>query len=1417
MEDAELIQSFVPSTLAEEITRRYQAGSTALAQLVDHLSQRSQLEDLLASTIERAGGSGKFGSARGSIRSNSGVGLLTNARRGSEEVSGLVPALQKEVDALVRMHLHLSERINNEIVRPLQTFINTDAWSVAHTIEAKIRQMASEMRQHHEQIPKLSTRTVSKSARASQQAQQKLDNERSALVTLQQEWQKRIAGLVDDFETADVARIEIIRESALKFEHYKTEFFKAAQNGSGPVVGIAKGMRPSPRIVDVLSKDLCSSPTESFDPVESSLPQHTQTQPSQQRTMTSDSVAASVQSQQSESQAEFDTAKDEAKPKGFLNMLRGKAKVVKKKISASEISMSSSQHSRSISSHVATPSIISSAHTRDTRDSDGLSPSIAVASELGSGGDPRALPRYRGDSFTSSSHSARLTTEPGPSAQRIEALVSQHAQKPSAGDFAEWVLAEGSQSGSGGVSKSQDPSQSSADSLVHISSSALSAIEEPAATEAKPTVAPDLNEPVDPAQDGDELHATPQSETSVASAAFAVDSWPEIGKPLASTHAAAASVGDASRIFGRLDESFRVPDTPFDITAFEPLQADAGRGSPRTPAAVADLDMAFSIPSRPPIVAQATAFTSQSQTDSVFGATDAFLVRSGTDVKQSPQLGRIGGSTGGGHRRSVSVGTADKSPSISGKKVGDSKSSTKEMDSEDDEDSDDDDGDNGAADQAFKVKFSIRERAIRDNPDESKAALSRVTTMLRAAPSVLRRNRRDVRTMYVPSALPVTKESFVLSEAAADDDDDKPLTPLPQRLGVLSGSSHVGNMVSEAFGGPVAPLTPVPQRNDADSIAKLALTAAEGSSLQNEQPPQTMTSVDEPVDQIAHAESESASGDVKAVDTNVSHQSAELNSLETEGNSRQAPVVAATISDAAPTIEVLAQSMAGVHIDSPAAEPVFEASVSDAKALAKSEGSVRRRAPPPPPSAPPGSRARSVKQTSQTSMLTTASVVDPETIAVAVESTTSTDSSTEPDSKQQDSLSAKAASCAVPDIAKLNDDEMPQIVPNTVLPASLSSHRGRRVGANSGPLAVTIHVRETLDFDYKYVSIDGPSINHLVTGEVTMHIQSIINPLELAPLRICIQRTEAAHWVANPTVVVLDASLTASKADGREWYRFVRPNLFAQVDAQTGADVAVFKYQVRGSEDMRVMPVFVREISNCSEGLCARMVFCEPNSEGYFAGDTVSEPAILLNMVGTVASQSSRPTAIWYQERNCLLWRLGDMHVPLPDTMTEAEILTLSRSLAFKAQGDDQLQPGPIALKFEARCSRVLDAQISIVRVAAAGPLAPVSTVIAGPATRMVKSGKCTYFYDFGNNEHESSQSPSPDVAAVDDANAQPLRNEEEEHDDNNNPEQKNGTEAGNDSSGDNADHSSASSSEVWPSDHEDEVDDTEPKPTTSA
>ncbi|KAJ2765737.1 hypothetical protein GGI18_006155, partial [Coemansia linderi] len=352
---------------------------------------------------------------------------------------------------------------------------------------------------------------------------------------------------------------------------------------------------------------------------------------------------------------------------------------------------------------------------------------------------------------------------------------------------------------------------------------------ESTATEAKPIAVPAPIEPVDSGQGGDEPPVAPQPEAPTTTAAFVVDSWPEIGQPLASTPAvtAATTVGDASRIFGNLDESFRVPDTPFDVTAFEPFNADAGRSASPRVAAAGDLDMAFSIPSRPPKTAQAAVFTGLSQKDSVFGATDAFLVRSGTNIKQSPQLDRIGGSTGGGHRRSVSVDTADRSPSISELKISDSKSGTKEQDSEDESD---DDNDSVAADQAFKVKFSIRDRAIRDNPDESKAALSRVTTMLRAAPTAQRRNRRDVRTMYVPSALPVTEESFGQSGAAAVDDDDQPLTPLPQRVGAPSGTTQAGSLVNDAFGGPVLSQTPLPQRNDADNIADPALAAAEDDS-----------------------------------------------------------------------------------------------------------------------------------------------------------------------------------------------------------------------------------------------------------------------------------------------------------------------------------------------------------------------------------------------------------------------------------------------------------------------------------------------------------------------------------------------------------------------------------------------------------
>ncbi|ORX70913.1 hypothetical protein DL89DRAFT_143129 [Linderina pennispora] len=189
---------------------------------------RAQMEDAVASAIEKVQVQGKHGARNGPHNQQ---------RRGSasinigSEIAGLGPALQREVDDLVRMHLHLAERINNEVVRPLHVFLNTDAWKVALEIEGKIRTMASEMQSHHESIPKLSARTVSKSAKTSQQAAQKLEDEKRSLMQLQDQWQSTISTLVEDFETADVARVELIRDAVFKFEHYRSEFLKKGLGG----------------------------------------------------------------------------------------------------------------------------------------------------------------------------------------------------------------------------------------------------------------------------------------------------------------------------------------------------------------------------------------------------------------------------------------------------------------------------------------------------------------------------------------------------------------------------------------------------------------------------------------------------------------------------------------------------------------------------------------------------------------------------------------------------------------------------------------------------------------------------------------------------------------------------------------------------------------------------------------------------------------------------------------------------------------------------------------------------------------------------------------------------------------------------------------------------------------------------------
>ncbi|KAJ2165756.1 hypothetical protein GGF45_005922, partial [Coemansia sp. RSA 551] len=114
-------------------------------------------------------------------------------------VSGLVSVLQGEVEMRARMHLHLSERLNNEVVKSLSLFAN-EAWQTARDIRAKVSKMADEMRGHHEQIPKLSARAASKAPRSTQQ---RLDEEKRKLIELQRQWQNEIAGMVSDYEAAD--------------------------------------------------------------------------------------------------------------------------------------------------------------------------------------------------------------------------------------------------------------------------------------------------------------------------------------------------------------------------------------------------------------------------------------------------------------------------------------------------------------------------------------------------------------------------------------------------------------------------------------------------------------------------------------------------------------------------------------------------------------------------------------------------------------------------------------------------------------------------------------------------------------------------------------------------------------------------------------------------------------------------------------------------------------------------------------------------------------------------------------------------------------------------------------------------------------------------------------------------------------
>ncbi|KAJ1838981.1 hypothetical protein LPJ73_006908, partial [Coemansia sp. RSA 2703] len=372
-----------------------------------------------------------------------------------------------------------------------------------------------------------------------------------------------------------------------------------------------------------------------------------------------------------------------------------------------------------------------------------------------------------------------------------------------------------------------------------------------------------------------------------------------------------------------------------------------------------------------------------------------------------------------------------------------------------------------------------------------------------------------------------------------------------------------------------------------------------------------------------------------------------------------------------------------------------------APALHKTDSTVRRRArPPPPPPAPAGSRARSVRQQSQASLrttTTTAAAAVPAAVPAAGDAVVPLASEPEPPAPLPPAAGGDAEARVVP--------------------------RGRRQ-ASSGPVAITMHVSETLDFTFRHPhDAHGTSdvdFTSLVTGSITMRIAQAINPLELAPLRISVQ-AKNVQLVANPSVVVADGSLTTGLNDGCTWYRFVRPNLFAQ----GAADVPVFKYQVQGT-DMHIMPMHIHQGNLCEANTCAIMLFCEPHPKGPFAGDTLVAPAVLLNIEGSkIAAQSSRPAAVWYGERNSVMWRLDDMLVP--GDQEETRVQEAARSLTIKASGDGWPVPGPIALKFEAHATRLVDVAVAIARVSAGG--APVA-LVDSPKSHVVKSGKCVYVYE---------------------------------------------------------------------------------------
>ncbi|KAJ2516134.1 Suppressor of Profilin deletion [Coemansia sp. RSA 1939] len=1416
MSDLELIQ-------ANELVNRYNSGTNALQQLVDHFSQRARLEEAIASTIEKAP---VTTINRGGTRSFVPIKFgPSNANDSSVEINVLLPHLQREAEHIIRMHLHLSKRLSKEVVVPLEGFILGEAWEAANHIQGRLQTMAASMHAHHDEIPKISARTISKSARASQQAKQRLEEKKDSLMTMQNEWQSIVPGLVAQFEAADVARVEAIREALMRFEHYRNEFFKAAQDDISSAKELTQQYQPSVRIAAALDGRFQSQPTGVSNVEHNNEATTSNTNgnndinnnstrsknEADKESVSAPSNASSAAQPSLLNEGGGSSVQEDAPQKSFLklNIFRSKTKRVKKKSSGSGTfsgSSISTDYSHSISSGIvspgaanANPGIPGSIRTTNTHDSSRLSPRIP--------GEQRSL--APSSSYAETSHQAISGgSQPQSPSQRQHSIQpSSPLQKPphmqtSTGDFAEWVFTDNTQE----TSSSRNDSNYSVGSMVHVSNS-LAAIDE-------------------------------ASDSSQQRSQHAIDAPKQAnvegsGQP---------QVGGLS---AKVDGAFG----PLNLTSSpipEPLSASSGEHKQ------ADLDSAFNIPLALPAQAKETPAEKESISantalftapkpssagsatraldstkdilfDDVFDPADVFKpTGSKGGLKKSPQVARLGegvpphsmgvssSNSGGGnkHRRSASTGSPELPPTHAKGVAFDTSEKSEAKDNDSSSSGNNSDGDEDA-DNLFRVKFSIRENAIKDNPDESKAALSRVATLLRSVPPARRgRNRRDIRTMYVPSSLPVVSalESQGLqnlSDAKAKTNDQKStLNWSDDSDGAVADSQE--QTLEPAMQDSDVPITPMPVRPNTGSFGQAeTLYNRSQPGDPEETPVPTETALDTPVaigtdsepvhavvgadsdleaavDKLSISEPGSESGadsksEAKVIDSALNQQQITKepdHQADAEIDTPENPVPADENADKDNLHPTMVPDAVSVCLEPnddsiphvPSATPAT-AEVQAPPPIQKSEGSGRRRAPPPPPSVhslrPQTSSASLASQASRSlaAKSKTESIQPPPVPANPLSDTLQSAFSPLTESKSG-SLPAEAQAF---EQQEQNQQQGAQETPVSLsakdsgfraegsqqLTSSKSVHRGRRAGASTRPIPITMAVREIID--YELVSIPKPGERtttrgtYQITGEVSMHINDTINPLELAPLRVCIKRAEnGMELVANPSVAVLDASFTATMADGRDWYRFVRPNLFAQVQGPEGVDVVVFKYVVKGIDEvMRFLPLTVARVESYTDGLYGLMAFYEANPNSIFAGATLKELALMLSISGKLELQSSRPTANWYQEHNRLLWKLDDLRILTAEDAADDGSEALSKTLAIKARGEGPLNANAFALKYVAEGFKSVDTALCIARVSAgsnhqqSNPQAPVAAsggtaalttvVIDGPASCTIKSGKVIY------------------------------------------------------------------------------------------